>query len=282
MKKTSSNCGDRELALGVADARLGGSAVPRALGSVPMVAALVLASALGAVVAWASPPPSPAPPELAAVSPGGAATVELLEALVRLPIAAALGAVLAFRPQRRGTPPRSPAVIQTQIILALVGALVMLVVGASLARAFGIVGAASLVRYRSKIDDPKDAGVMLSCLGIGLAAGVGIYGVAAISTLFILAVVWLLESLEPESRKDFLLKIKAKESARLQAGIENVLRRNGIKYELRSSAQDDLTYSVKLPMRKKTDRLTSALLALGDKDEMAVEWSDKKAGKSGG
>ena len=64
--------------------------------------------------------------------------VSLREALVALPVAGVLGAALAFRPQRRGTPPRQPAVIQTQIILALVGALVMLVVGASLARAFGI------------------------------------------------------------------------------------------------------------------------------------------------
>ena len=98
--------------------------------------------------------------------------------------------------------------IQTQIILALVGALVMLVVGASLARAFGIVGAASLVRYRSKIDDPKDAGIMLSCLAIGLASGVGIYWVATFATFFILAVVWVLESLEPKTRKEFLLKVK--------------------------------------------------------------------------
>jgi hypothetical protein len=61
-------------------------------------------------------------------------------------------------------------VIQTQIILAIVGAVVMLVVGSSLARAFGIVGAAGLVRYRAKIEDPKDAGVMLSTLAIGLAS----------------------------------------------------------------------------------------------------------------
>ena len=38
--------------------------------------------------------------------------------MVRLPLAALLGAALALRPKRRGTPPRSPAVIQTQIILA--------------------------------------------------------------------------------------------------------------------------------------------------------------------
>ena len=83
-------------------------------------------------------------------------------ALVRLPLAASLGAALALRPRRRsGTPPRNPAVVQTQIILSVVGAIIMLVVGASLARAFGIVGAANLIRYRSKIDDPKDAVVML-------------------------------------------------------------------------------------------------------------------------
>src|SRR5262245_60729682 len=92
-------------------------------------------------------------------------------ALVRLPVAAGLSAILAFRPRRRGTPARQSTVIQTQIILAIVGSIVMLVVGASLARAFGIVGAAGLIRYRAKIEDPKDAGVMLSTLALGLASG---------------------------------------------------------------------------------------------------------------
>ena len=88
---------------------------------------------------------------------------EVRRALVRLPLAA-LGAALALRPRRRGTPPRQIAVVETQIILAAVGALIMLIVGASLARAFGIVGAANLIRYRSKIEDPKDAVVMLCAL----------------------------------------------------------------------------------------------------------------------
>jgi uncharacterized membrane protein YhiD involved in acid resistance len=237
----------------------------------PLVGLLLLL--VGSAAAWAAQPAS----EIPGLGQGAAPSeVAILEAAVSLPIAAVLGAALAFRPRRRGTPLRDPAVIQTQIILALVGALVMLVVGASLARAFGIVGAASLVRYRSKIEDPKDAGVMLSCLAIGLASGVGIYWIAAIATLFILGVVWLLESQEPESHKDFLLKVKAKESGRLQEALEGVLRKNGIPYELRTSSQDDLMYSVRLPLTKKTDRLTSAIMALGDKEEMAVEWSDKK------
>jgi uncharacterized membrane protein YhiD involved in acid resistance len=203
-------------------------------------------------------------------------SVPLKQALIALPVAGLLGAALAIRPQRRGTPPRQPAVIQTQIILALVGALVMLVVGASLARAFGIVGAASLVRYRAKVDDPKDAGIMLSCLGIGLASGVGIYWVATFATFFILGVVWVLESLEPKTRKDFMLKIKAPESLELRTAIEGLLKANKVQHELRGSSAEDMIYAVKLPLGKKTDALTNAILDLGPKDQMAVEWSDKK------
>jgi len=200
----------------------------------------------------------------------------LQDAAVSLPIAAALGALLAFRPRRRGTPPRKPPVIQTQIILAIVGALVMLVVGASLARAFGIVGAASLIRYRAKIDDPKDAGVMLSTLGVGLASGVGLYLIAVFSTIFIMLVLWIVESLEPEGYKLFDLKIKAKALGDVRPGVEDLLRRNHIKYELRTSSNDEICYEVQLPFDKKTDRISNAILRLDRAAETAVEWEAKK------
>ena len=102
------------------------------------------------------------PPELAQSIPQVLEShFDMVErAVLALPFATALGAALAFRPRRRGTPPRSAPVIETQIVLAVVGATVMLVVGSSLARAFGIVGAANLIRYRAKIDDPKDAVVI--------------------------------------------------------------------------------------------------------------------------
>ena len=90
---------------------------------------------------------------------------------VRLPLAAGLASVLALRPRRRGTPHRQPPVIQTQIILAIVGAVVMLVVGTSLARAFGIVGAAGLVRYRC--EDRRSEGRRRHAVDARDRAGVG-------------------------------------------------------------------------------------------------------------
>ncbi len=198
-------------------------------------------------------------------------------ALVSLPIAAVLGAVLAFRPQRRGTPARSAAVIQTQMILAVVGAIVMLVVGASLARAFGIVGAASLVRYRAKVDDPKDAGVMLSTLSIGLAAGVGLYALAAVGTLFVLGMLWVIESLEPERRKLFNLRVAAEKPNELRPSLEGLLRRQHIDFELRTTSDEEICYEVQLPISHRTDRLSNAIRGLGPGKPTAVEWDEKKS-----
>ena len=200
-------------------------------------------------------------------------------ALVRLPLAAALGAALALRPKRRGTPPRTPAVLQTQIILSIVGAVIMLVVGASLARAFGIVGAANLIRYRSKIDDPKDAVVMLCTLAVGLASGVGLYALAVVSTGFIAAALWVIESFEPRSRR-FELKIKAGDDTdSLRPKIEEILRRYQLKFELRTSSDEEVCYDVQVPFEVQTDRISNTILRLDREGHAAVDWAEKKNGK---
>ena len=202
-----------------------------------------------------------------------------LKELLALPIAAICGAALAFRPVRRGTPPRDPAVIQTQIVLAIVGALIMIVVGASLARAFGIMGAASLVRYRAKIDDPKDAAVMLVALGVGLAAGAGIYLRIMLATLFILAILYTLESFEPEKRKPFKLKVTGEDPADLKAEVERLLREQHIVYELRQTGDEGLEYALQLPPRKKTDKVANAIAAIDPKRKLTVELDADKAKK---
>jgi uncharacterized membrane protein YhiD involved in acid resistance len=173
---------------------------------------------------------------------------------------------------------RQPAVVQTQIVLAIVGALIMLVVGASLARAFGIVGAANLIRYRSKIEDPKDAVVMLSALAVGLAAGVGLFVLALVSTLFLVAALWVIEGFEPQTRV-FELSVKlGDDTSELRPKIEAVLRRFKAEYELRQSAADEVSYLVTSPLEMHTDRVSNALTALAD-GKGEVKWSEKSKAK---
>ncbi len=204
---------------------------------------------------------------------------EVLASMIRLPLAALLGTVLALRPKRSGTPQRQPAVVQTQIILAVVGALIMLVVGASLARAFGIVGAANLIRYRSKIDDPKDAVVMLCALSVGLAAGVGLYGLAIIGTVFIAACLWIIEGFEPQTRI-FELTLKfGDQTPALRPKVEDILRRFKVKFELRTAAEDTLCYMATTPRVMRTDKVSNALMELTPEGKGAVEWDEKSKDK---
>jgi hypothetical protein len=204
---------------------------------------------------------------------------ELLASAIRLPLAALLGTVLALRPRRGGTPERQPAVVQTQIILAVVGSLIMLVVGASLARAFGIVGAANLIRYRSKIDDPKDAVVMLCALAVGLAAGVGLYGLALIGTMFITLCLWIIEGFEPQTRL-FDLNIKmGDKTADMRPKIEEILRRYKVRYELRTTSEENVVYFVTTPKSLRTDRVSNVLMELAPDGKGEVAWEEKNKDK---
>ena len=253
---------------------------------------ILMAVPLGAQVLRQAPVPPPAPAAMqappsdpAAATPFGSVEEHRqslgswevdLHAFVALPLATIFGAALAMRPRRRGTPKRSSQVIQTQIILAIIGALVMIVVGTSLARAFGVVGAAGLVRYRAKVEDPKDAGVMLTTLAVGLGCGIGVYGLAAFATVFLMGVLWVIESFEPSARKEFILEVKSKEAIKLQPTVESLLRRRRVHYELRESTPEEFSFYVELPMEMKTDGLSAEIIALDPDPGTGVEWKTEK------
>lgn len=197
--------------------------------------------------------------------------------LLILIISAGLGAALGvLRPVRTEIIPRSAHVIHAQILLSIVGAMIIVVVAESLARAFAIVGAAGLVRYRAKIKDPKDAGVMLVALAVGLTTGSGLYLFAAVSTAFVIGVLWILESLEPEARTRFDLKIVAKNAAKLRPRIEHALDYQGVTYELRGSSPGELHYEVTVPFREKIKKLSKLIRSLDGHSGTSVEWEIRK------
>jgi hypothetical protein len=200
----------------------------------------------------------------------------LAQAAIRLPLAALFGTALALRPRRASSPPRDPAVIETQIVLAIVGAMIMIIVGASLARAFGIAGAANLIRYRAKIEDPKDAVVMLSTLSLGLASGVGLYGIAIASTIFLVITLWIIEGFETRVRT-FLLTVKLGEKTSThRAEIERLLKRAGTLFELRTAGDSELAYLVNAGASLKTERVSAALTLLAPDGKAQIEWKDEK------
>jgi ABC-type spermidine/putrescine transport system permease subunit II len=102
-----------------------------------------------------------------------------------LSLATAMGTLLALVYRRTTGDAYNPDIAQSQIVLAALMALVMVVVGDQISRAFGAVGILSIMRFRVKM---KGAGEALSLLGavvVGMAAGVGMFREAVIGGCFL-------------------------------------------------------------------------------------------------
>ena len=71
---------------------------------------------------------------------------------------------------------------QNLVIIGTIVGIVMLVIGTNIARAFTLVGALSIIRFRTAIKDPKDVGFIFFVMVIGMACGTKFYPVAIITT----------------------------------------------------------------------------------------------------
>jgi hypothetical protein len=117
-------------------------------------------------------------------------------ALLRLTAAAVLAALVAYRPWRRllrNVPRVAVETREAQVLLAIAGSVVILVIGDSLARAFALGGLGGFIRFRSGIKDPRDAAVLFLLIGIGMACGLGLVAIAALSTAFLVAILFALD-----------------------------------------------------------------------------------------
>jgi uncharacterized membrane protein YhiD involved in acid resistance len=100
-------------------------------------------------------------------------------------LASILSGLVSFR--RRGGPAQM-AFTEAHIVLSVAAALMMMIIGSQIARAFGLMGAASLVRYRYALKSPRQASSLVIALGIGMACGVGLFALATVASFFIFLV----------------------------------------------------------------------------------------------
>ena len=87
--------------------------------------------------------------------------------------------------------------VETLVLMATVVSLIMLIIGSNIARAFALVGALSIIRFRNAVKDSKDVGFVFFAMAIGMACGTGFYLLAIFATVAICAVMFLLYKLQP-------------------------------------------------------------------------------------
>lgn len=207
--------------------------------------------------------------------------------VIRLILAVLLAGILAFRP-RKNVPlfNRNLYVAQTQILLAVVAAALMMIVGDNAARAFAIFAAVSLVRFRTNIRDPKEITVLLISLALGLAAGVGRWELGTVLCLFALALLWLLEYNESEKVfRSMELTVKTRNTDRTQEMMKKIFRRHNLEAEVRSIAPADdpesvgaIVYYLNLRLSLSTDLLSDNILNSDPENIEGIQWAQSKSG----
>lgn len=238
-----------------------------------------------------SPPPAGENPFLAEIladnTPNTNASngVGVLGIITRLSIAVVLAAILAFRP-RKNVPllRRNLYVAQTQILLAVVAAALMMIVGDNTARAFAIFAAVSLVRFRTNIKDPKEITVLLISLALGLAAGVGRWDLGLALCLFALVLLWLLEYRESEQVfRSMELTIKTRNTDITQIKLKRIFEQFRLESEVREIDSPDekhpvgsIMYYLNLPLNLSTDYLSNLILDSDVEFIDGIQWEQKK------
>jgi uncharacterized membrane protein YhiD involved in acid resistance len=145
--------------------------------------------------------------------------------------------------------------------------LIMLVVGSNLARAFALVGALSIVRFRNAIKETRDVGFIFFAMAIGMATGTRFYTLAAVATFVIGGAVLLMYrfdwyKLDVQSQ---IVKVQVPPDEDYTAALDDVFVRYASQSELvsvetvRGGALNELMYTVKLKPGVKPVELMRAL-----------------------
>jgi hypothetical protein len=120
----------------------------------------------------------------------------------------------------------------TLVIIAMTTAIIIMLIGSNLALSLGMVGALSIVRFRSAIKEPRDLAFLFWAIGVGLAAGTGAFLIAVIGSIFIAVLIaafgrsiprnycYLLvlkgEGIQPDSVEKLLGQFRVKNRLRME------------------------------------------------------------------
>ncbi|MDT0270717.1 DUF4956 domain-containing protein [Streptomyces sp. DSM 44915] len=173
----------------------------------------------------------------------------------------------------------SQSYVHTLIILGMLIALIMLVVGSNIARAFALVGALSVVRFRNAVKETRDVGFIFLVMALGMACGTRFYALAGIATVLICLVILLMHRFNW-----FALQVQ-RQVVKVQVpadghdhgpALDDVLLRHTDEHEListesvRAGSLLELAYTARLKKNVRPAQLVSALREVTAGQKVAV------------
>ncbi len=208
------------------------------------------------------------------------------EMISNLLVAFLCGAIIAwvYRKTYRG-PGYLNSYINALVLLAMITSIVIMVIGNNLARAFGLVGAMSIIRFRTAVKDTQDIVFIFFSLAIGMAAGVGLAFAAFGGTIIVSLVAFALNRLEIVShpRREYLLQMIMRSGDGDGPPAQNpLLERFCRDYKLvnlRSIDEDgllEMSYYIKLRKEDQAQEFSRALKRLDEVMEVNLFFDEEK------
>lgn len=199
--------------------------------------------------------------------PPGAA-VPVGDFLLRLLVAWLCGQTVGwFYSWSHGVLSYSQNFVQSLVMLSMVICLIMSVVGDSLARAFGLAAALAIVRFRTPVKDARDTAFLFLSVAIGMAAGAGQIGLAAVATVVIgsaaLYLNWM--GFGTRSKAEGLLRFRFAGDAELRETVQQLLKQYSTSFELSAARMlgpdgvQELVYDINLRQTGAGDELVRDL-----------------------
>jgi hypothetical protein len=219
-------------------------------------------------------PTAPAAPHQ--VSP----TVYPFRELLKLVSAALIGIVVTYLNRRfHGDKPLPKTMEQAQILLCVTGAMMMVIIGGDIARALGVAGAAGIIRFRTPVEDPKDAVLLLLLVSMGMAAGLGEFALAGLGTLFLCGFIWILHGIGEAPPRTLTLAVVTDRTEFPSGHVQQVLNDNNVEFEPREMSATTVRYQVSVPAFLPLEELSKKLMGGGLAGVKSVAFETPKKGK---
>jgi uncharacterized membrane protein YhiD involved in acid resistance len=187
-------------------------------------------------------------------SSGGSTPITPVDLALRLCLALCLGAVIAalYRATRTDSEPSSfPA---TLVLLTILIAMVTKVIGDSIARAFSLVGALAIVRFRTVVRDTEDTAYVIFAVVTGMALGANNLWVACIGIMVVGAAAFLLKSFrkKPPSASTHILTVRVGIGHDVDAVVQDTFSTYAAAWRIQSVSTSkqglsvDVTYDIRV------------------------------------
>jgi uncharacterized membrane protein YhiD involved in acid resistance len=206
--------------------------------------------------------------------------------LTNLLVALACGIIIAlvYRFIYKG-PSYSASYVNSLVLLSLITCLVIMVIGNNLARAFGLVGAMSIIRFRTAVRDVQDIVYIFFALAVGMAAGVGLHAIAIAGTVLIclVSVVMVTFNFGAPGKAEYVLQLIYPPSKELEDLISGILKQycRGVKLvNLKSQGEGgkmEAFYQFAIRRKYKSTELVSQLSGLSQQIKFNLYFDQDEA-----